>query len=107
MRRLAHLDIAWLNYTAPQDPLCYFLLDAMHEAGVPQTQRQVRFRMRSARFDKMHDPAMLQRIRRNPLKLHFLYLLATQMPSENDFFALTAGPRSIDAREAPSAPPPH
>lgn len=98
LRQLAGLDMAWLDYTAPQDPLCYFLVDAIREAGVPEPQRRVRFRMRSARFDKMVDPAVMQRVRRDPLKLHFLYLLATRRPVENDFFALTAGPLSIDAR---------
>ena len=98
MRRLAGLDIAWLDYTAPQDPLCYFLVDAIGAVGVPDTRRRVRFRMRSARFDKMVDPAMMQQVRRDPLRLHFLYLLASHRPVGNDFFALTAGPRSIDDR---------
>ena len=95
---LARLDISWLDYTAPQDPLCYFLVDPMRAVGVDDTQRRVRFRMRSARFDKMVDPAEMKRVRRDPLKLHFLYLLASQQPVENDFSALTAGPRSIDTR---------
>jgi hypothetical protein len=92
LRRLAGLDIAWLDYTAPQDPLCCFLVDAIGAVGVPCARRRVRFRMRSARFDKMVDPAMMQQVRRDPLRLHFLYLLATHRPVENDFFALTAGP---------------
>lgn len=104
LRRLAGLDIAWLDYTAPQDPLCYFLVDALRVVGVPAAQRRVRFRMRSARFDKMVDPAMMRHIRRDPLKLHFLYLLATHRPVENDFFALTAGPQSVDARVREPAP---
>ena len=104
MRRLAGLDIAWLDYTAPQDPLCCFLVDAIGAVGVPDTRRRVRFRMRSARFDKMVDPAMMQQVRRDPLRLHFLYLLATHRPVENDFFALTAGPRSIEDRVAAPAP---
>jgi len=104
LRRLAGLDIAWLDYTAPQDPLCCFLVDAIGAVGVPCARRRVRFRMRSARFDKMVDPAMLQQVRRDPLRLHFLYLLATHRPVENDFFALTAGPRSIDDRVAEPTP---
>ena len=108
LRQLAGLDIAWLDYTAPQDPLCYFLVDAMAAVGAAPGGRRVRFLMRSARFDKTVDPATLQRIRRDPLKLHFLYLLATRQPVENDFFALTAGPRALDARVAdgPPTPPP-
>ena len=105
LRQLAGLDIAWLDYTAPQDPLCYFLVDAMAVVGAAPGGRRVRFRMRSARFDKTVDPATLQRIRRDPLKLHFLYLLATRQPVENDFFALTAGPRALDARVADGPPP--
>ena len=104
LRRLAGLDIAWLDYTAPQDPLCYFLVDAIRAIGVPEAHRRVRFRMRSARFDKMVDPVTMRQVRRDPLKLHFLYLLASHRPVENDFFALTAGPRPIDARVRESAP---
>lgn len=93
---------AWAAGQLPA--LDYFLVDALGAAGVPQAQRRVRFRMRSARFDKMVDPAMMLRIRRDPLKLHFLYLLATRRPVVNDFFALTAGLRSIDARVREPAP---
>ena len=44
-----------------------------------------------------------RRVRRDPLKLHFFYLLSTRKPVDNDFFALTAGPQSIDARVAQAA----
>lgn len=104
LRRLAGLDIAWLDYTAPQDPLCYFLVDPLGAMGMTGPQRRVRFRMRSARFDKMVDPVLMQQVRRDPLKLHFLYLLASHRPVDNDFFALTAGPRSIEARVREPAP---
>ncbi len=98
LRQLAGLDITWVDYTAPQDPLCYFLVDPLRAVGVADPDRRLRFRMRSARFDKMVDPVTMQRVRHDPLKLHFLYLLATQRPVGNDFFGLTAGPRSIDSR---------
>lgn len=105
LRQLAALDIPWLDITAPQDPLCCFLVDPLPVAGVTAPMRRVRLRLRSARFDRRFDAATMRRVRRDPLQLHFLYLLATRLPVDNDFFALTAGPRTIDARVQADGPP--
>ncbi|MFO1192299.1 MAG: hypothetical protein U1F00_09080 [Rhodoferax sp.] len=104
LRTLAAMDIDWLDYTAPQDPLCYFLVDALRAIGIPDAQRRVRLRLRSARYDKMVAPDTMARIRHDPLLLHFQYLLATHRPVPNDFCALTAGPIPL-AQRVQEAPP--
>ena len=104
VRAFATRPIDWLDYTAPGDPLCYVLVDVMKELGIDPSARRVNFRMRSSRFDKMFDAAELHKVRRDPLRMHFQYLLASTKPVDNDFCALTAGPRSIASRVHESLP---
>jgi hypothetical protein len=104
VRSFATRPIDWLDYTAPGDPLCYVLVDVMKELGIDASARRVNFRMRSSRFDKMFDAAELRKVRHDPLRMHFQYLLASTKPVDNDFCALTAGRRSIASRIQESMP---
>ena len=87
-------SMIWMEYTAPADPLCYALVDPFLACGLPPVTRRG-YRIKSARFDKMFDPATYRRIRRDFFQIHFQYLVATDRPVDNDYFTLTAGPRPL------------
>jgi hypothetical protein len=84
----------WVDYTAPADPLCYALVNAFSACGLPAPLRKD-FRVKSARFDRMFEPAAYAAARRNFFLIHFQYLMATRYPVDNDYFSLTAGPKRL------------
>jgi hypothetical protein len=90
---LGSSSIPWLDMTAPSDILCYPLVDPYAACGVARTSQP--YRLQSARFDRMLEPATLRRMRLDPFTMHFQYLMSTQRPVANDWFQLTCGPRPL------------
>ena len=98
LQAVAARPLPWLDYTSPHDPLCYALVDcvAVANAAPPAGSPRVRYRPRSARLDKMFDPATYAQLKKDPFRMHFQYLMASERPVDNDFFTLTAGPWPLE-----------
>lgn len=98
LQAVAARPLPWLDYTSPHDPLCYALVDcvAVADAAAPAGSPRVRYRPRSARFDKMFDPTTYAELKKDPFRMHFQYLMASERPVDNDFFTLTAGPWPLE-----------
>ena len=106
LRAVGASRMPWLDYTAPADPLCYALADSFTTCGMDRPDRPD-YRVKSARFDRMFLPAEYARLRKDIFRIHFQYLMATQLPVENNYFRLTCGPRPLDLDElAPDAATP-
>jgi hypothetical protein len=61
----------------------------------------------NARFYKLLSEDRYRKIRWHGRRLHFQYLMAGDVPAEYDYFAITAGDRSLEERYGrPSAPLP-
>ena len=93
LKALAARPLPWLDYTSPHDPLCYGLVDCVAVSGAapPSGSPRVSYRARSVRFDKMFNPTTYAALRKDPFRIHFQYLMASELPVDNDFFTLTAG----------------
>jgi hypothetical protein len=97
---VARSAVPWLDFTAPSDPLCMALTgplvgsDIAPQAleGQPSPPRVV---VRSARFDRMFDAVKHQRMRKDAFRIHFQYLMATDLPVPNDYFSITAGTKPL------------
>ena len=98
LQAVAARPLPWLDYTSPHDPLCYALVDcvAVANTAAPAGSPRVRYRPRSARFDKMFDPTTYALLKKDPFRMHFQYLMASDFPVENDFFTLTAGSQPLE-----------
>jgi hypothetical protein len=94
MLRVGASDVPWLDYTAPGDPLSFVLADPFKLCGLA-TPTRAGYRMKSSRFDKMFAPAAFAPIRKDAFRIHFQYLMATDLPVDNDYFSLTAGARPM------------
>lgn len=92
--RVGASRMPWIDFTAPSDPLCHALVDPFTSCGLPLPARDS-YRLKSARFDRMFDPAEYAPIRGDYFRIHFQYLMATRHPVENDYFQLTAGPQPL------------
>lgn len=102
LQRVADSPLLWLDYTAPADGLCYALVDPVTGCGLPP-RPPGRLRIKSARFDMMFTPATFRALRRDPFRLHFQYLMSTDLPVDNDYFRLTTGGGSLAVGEAGAA----
>jgi len=84
-------DIPWLDIIGRADPLCSYEADpvevsGIHSSGIKWPQRQ------DISIFKMYSSESYNRIKLNKLRLHFQYLMSSELKSNYDYFRLTAGP---------------
>lgn len=102
---LAAADITWVDVTAPGDGCTFALCDPVAVSGVAPTGKRWPLVI-SATFTQTLSPERWRRLRWRFFRLHFQYLCAFDRPGDYDYFRITAGPLSLEARfrgRAPSA----
>jgi hypothetical protein len=91
-------SIPWNDVTIPADPLCFFKVDPVAASrltpSVPPKPNLL-----TARIFRMFSAKTYAKLRWNKLRIHFQYLMASELPNEYDYFLLTAGPIKIKAAE--------
>lgn len=84
----------WTDVAVPSDPLCFYEVSPLEASGIvpsfPNRPRQI-----MARIFRMFRPETYAKLRRNKLRIHFQYLMAAELPSEYDYFRITAGPEKL------------
>lgn len=98
LRRLSgEIRPFWLDVTAPSDACCFALCDPVAVSGAaPPDQRGPL--VISAAFSQTLSPARLRTLKWRWFRRHFQYLCAFDRPGGYDYFAITAGPRSLRDR---------
>ena len=87
--------IPWSDVSAPPDPLCFFQTNPFTVSNLP-CEAPAYPRLCSARVFRMFKPETYKTIRWNKVRLHFQYLMAAELHTGYDFFAITAGPRPVE-----------
>lgn len=100
---LSTKNLYWLDVTAPSDSVCFALNGPF--VGICDNQNP-RLKIISARFHKMFDPEKYQKIKKDRLETHFLYLMSADEEVEFDYFEIVAGGKCLEERfcETPTAP---
>jgi pimeloyl-ACP methyl ester carboxylesterase len=92
LQRLAYAEsLPWVDVSGPTDPLGFFNVDPVVEAGIHDAPPD-RPRLVTARFFRMFHIETYRKLRRDKLRLHFQYLMASEIPADYDYFRITAGP---------------
>lgn len=86
--------VPWLDISAPIDPLCMALSDPLAGAG-SFLPHQMRVIVRSARFDRMFAPDKYKALAQDAFRIHFQYLMSTDLPVWNDYFSIAAGHKPL------------
>ncbi len=96
----------WIDVTAPPDGCCFAFTDPIAAACLP-VPRPDHPKLVSPRFAAAFTPERYAEIRRDRFRLHFQYLMASELPSDYDYTAITAGPLQLAERfrDQPSNPP--
>lgn len=89
--------VHWIDFSAPPDGCCFPLVDPLAACGVA-AESPAGPRLLSPRFFQMFDAAEYAARRRDKFSLHFQYLKAGRQPAAYDYFAITAGARTLSAR---------
>lgn len=92
-------DIDWIDVSAPPDGACFALVDPYTAIGDRDPERR-NPKLLNAKFHETMAPAAFAKRNRNWIQLHFQYLMASLAPHDYDYFAIAAGPRTLDERFA-------
>jgi hypothetical protein len=89
----------WIDFSAPPDGCCFALCDPVTACGVQAGGRHPgRPKLLSPRFAELFEPGRYRELRRDKMRMHFQYLMASQRPGDYDFFRITAGARTLGQR---------
>jgi pimeloyl-ACP methyl ester carboxylesterase len=91
--------IDWHDISAPPDGACFALVDPYTAIGDRNAERK-NPKLLNAKFHEIMPEAEFAKQSRNWMRLHFQYIMATALPADYDFFAITAGPKTLAGRFA-------
>lgn len=92
-------SLTWIDFSSPADVGSFALVDPVDTCKIDLSSGTKRNPvMRSPRFHTMFAPASYAAITREKLRLHMQYLMAGELPSDYDYFAITAGACTLAER---------
>jgi pimeloyl-ACP methyl ester carboxylesterase len=92
-------SIEWIDMTSPIDGATMPLTDPVTASRLPQPNPATpRPKLLNPRFHKLFTPATYAEIRRRFKRAHLQYMMASELAGDYDFFAITAGPLTLEER---------
>lgn len=98
-------DLFWLDVSAPGDACCFALCDPVAVSGVGGPDQRWPLVV-SAAYRQSLSPEKQRQMRHRWFRRHFQYLCAFDRPGDYDYFAVTAGPKTLAQRFAGRKPSP-
>lgn len=95
--------LTWVDVTAPGDGCAFALCDPVAVSGMAGPAKRWPLVI-SAAFTQTLSPERWRALRWRFFRLHFQYLCAFDRPGDYDYFAITAGPRTLADRYAGRKP---
>jgi hypothetical protein len=91
--------LTWIDFSSPADWGSFALVDPVQICAIDllaDTKKNPV--LRSPRFHTMFAPETYALLNRNKRRMHMQYLMAGELPSDYDYFAITAGPTTLAER---------
>lgn len=92
-------QLYWADISSPGDSVSFGMCDLMRlslrDAAMPAEALHNPRRMCSPRFHKLFDPLAYRLMRRNKMRMHFQYLMASQKRGAYNFFAMLTAPGAV------------
>lgn len=86
--------VRWIDLIARADALCFAQSNLLDVSGIANAVAKTPV-IQVVRPFQMFDAKTYARIRRNKFRLHFQYLMASDLPNDYDYFRITAGPHRL------------
>ncbi|MES2921642.1 MAG: hypothetical protein V4819_08850 [Verrucomicrobiota bacterium] len=91
--------VRWLDFSARRDGASVTQVDPLVVSGISRpTGIPVRPQQFPVRIVKMFPPEVYAVIKKDIFRIHFQYIMAGELLTDYDFFAITAGPLSLAER---------
>ena len=91
--------VRWLDFSARRDGASVTQVDPLKVSGISRPPGiQVRPQQFPVRIVKMFPPDVYAVIKKDIFRIHFPYIMAGELLTDYDFFAITAGPISLAER---------
>ncbi len=91
--------VYWADISSPGDSVSFGMCDlvplAMRGAQLPDDAQHNPRRMCSPRFHKLFESQTYRLMRRNKMRMHFQYLMASQKRGAYNFFAMLTAPGAV------------
>jgi hypothetical protein len=100
LRRMADCDVTWFQICSPIDPLCFPFVDpvALALSGNPQSAAAGGPKIVDARFKQVIDPAKYATFKRDHVRTHIQYVLASDRLGGYDYFGILGGSLRLEER---------
>jgi hypothetical protein len=89
-------NFTWLDYTSTIDGAC-FCVDPIKSSGI-KSEKGCGPVLMSPRFFKLFTKETYKKIKKEKYNAHFLYLTATELAGNYDYFDITAGNKPLEYR---------
>ena len=91
--------VRWLDFSARRDGASVTMVDPLKISGISRPKNSpVRPQQFPVRIVKMFPPDVYAVIKKDIFRIHFQYIMAGELLTDYDFFAITAGPLSLAER---------
>lgn len=91
--------VRWLDFSSRRDGASVTQVDPLKVSGISRPQGiPVRPQQFPVRIVKMFPPDVYAVIKKDIFRIHFQYIMAGELLTDYDFFAITAGPQSLAER---------
>jgi len=91
--------VRWVDFSSRRDGASVTQVDPLKVSGISRPKGiPVRPQQFPVRIVKMFPPAVYDVIKKDIFRIHFQYIMAGEILTDYDFFAITAGPLSLDQR---------
>lgn len=90
-------NFTWIDYTATIDGACFPLVDPIVSSGLKKEEGCGAI-LQSTRFFKLFKKENYKKIKKQKYKAHFLYLMATDLLGNYDYFDITTGTKPLEFR---------
>lgn len=91
--------VRWVDFSSRRDGASVTQVDPLKVSGISRPKGiPVRPQQFPVRIVKMFPPAVYDVIKKDIFRIHFQYIMAGEILTDYDFFAITAGPLSLAQR---------
>lgn len=91
--------VRWLDFSARRDGASVTMVDPLKVSGISRPKGiPVRPQQFPVRIVRMFPPEVYAVIKKDIFRIHFQYIMAGELLTDYDFFAITAGPLSLAER---------
>ena len=98
--------VRWLDFSARRDGASVTQVDPLKVSGISRPEGiPVRPLQYPVRIVRMYSPESYARIKKDIFRVHFQYIMAGELLTDYDFFAITAGPMSLAERYPEASSP--